>query len=230
MAEVDRATDRLLRTAGVLDDAGVAAPSLLPGWTRGHVLTHLARNADGYVNLLEWARTGVRTPAYLSAAAREADIEAGAGRPIAEQLDDLRDAAARFVEAAAAMPAHAWSAGVETRGASRPAAVLVWGRLREVEVHHVDLDAGYTAADWPEAFSRRLLREVVADLADRPAVPALVLRADDIPQELVIGHPRGTTTVAGPPHALAGWLAGRTDGAGLTVSPPGPLPTPPSWM
>jgi maleylpyruvate isomerase len=28
-------------------EADVRAPSLLPGWTRGHVLSHIARNADG---------------------------------------------------------------------------------------------------------------------------------------------------------------------------------------
>ena len=46
IAEVDRATARLLATARTLDDDAVRAPSPLPGWTRGHVLTHVARNAD----------------------------------------------------------------------------------------------------------------------------------------------------------------------------------------
>ena len=59
--DVERATSRLLATAGSLD-ADPSAPSLLPGWTRGHVLTHVARNADSLVNLLTWARTGVVTP------------------------------------------------------------------------------------------------------------------------------------------------------------------------
>ena len=49
----------------------MAGPSLLPGWSRGHVLTHLARNADGAVNLLTWARTGVETPQYVSQEQRE---------------------------------------------------------------------------------------------------------------------------------------------------------------
>ena len=49
---------------------------LLPGWTVGHVLTHVARNADAYTNLLTWARTGVETPAYASPEAREALLRA----------------------------------------------------------------------------------------------------------------------------------------------------------
>src|SRR4051812_32675009 len=90
LAEVDRATKRLLTRLERLDDAAIAGPSLLPGWTRGHVLTHLARNADSYVNLLTWARTGVPTPQYPSPQARVADIEAGAGRPAVVQVADLR--------------------------------------------------------------------------------------------------------------------------------------------
>ena len=58
------ATERLLTTATALSDAQMRDPSLLPGWTRGHVLTHIARNADGLVNLMRWARTGTKTPMY----------------------------------------------------------------------------------------------------------------------------------------------------------------------
>ena len=72
------ATERLLTTATALSDAQVREPSSLPGWTRGHVLTHIARNADGLGNLLIWARTGTETPMYPSARSRGDDIEAGA--------------------------------------------------------------------------------------------------------------------------------------------------------
>src|SRR5439155_7551235 len=37
---------RLLATLEVVDDATARGLSQLPAWTRGHVLTHLARNAD----------------------------------------------------------------------------------------------------------------------------------------------------------------------------------------
>ena len=47
------------RAAAELDPGQVAGPSRLPGWSRGHVLSHLARNADALVNLLTWARTGI---------------------------------------------------------------------------------------------------------------------------------------------------------------------------
>ena len=75
---LDEATSRLVRTADALTDAEAAGPSLLPGWTRGHVLTHLARNADALVGLVDGALTGVAAPMYPSVEARAADIEAGA--------------------------------------------------------------------------------------------------------------------------------------------------------
>jgi maleylpyruvate isomerase len=227
IAEVDRATDRLLTAAGSLDDAAVAGPSLLPGWTRGHVLTHLARNADSHVNLLTWARTGVETPQYASREQRDKDIEAGAGRPVAEQLADLRAAAERFAATANDLPATAWSATVRfLSGDARPAAAVVWARLREIEVHHVDLDMGYTPADWPVAFTHRLLHEIAANFAD--SGPAVQVYATDLDHSVALGG-GGGTTVYGPGHALAAWLTGRSAGEGLTVVPDGPLPPVPKW-
>ncbi|MFI9641580.1 maleylpyruvate isomerase family mycothiol-dependent enzyme [Micromonospora sp. NPDC051925] len=229
--EVDDATVRLLHTAAGLDAAAVTAPSLLPGWTRGHVLTHLARNADGFVNLLTAARTGEPIPMYTSTAARDADITAGAARPPAEHLADLRRCADRFAEAVAAMPVEAWSATVQTRRGPWKAAMLVWGRLRELEVHHVDLATGYRPADWPPTFAQHLLHEVAGGLAGRPDAPALVLRpADGNRPELVVGDPAGAPLVAGPAAELAAWLIGRSSGDVLTVTPNGPLPTPPEWI
>jgi maleylpyruvate isomerase len=229
--EVDRATDRLLRTVAALDgDAAVAAPSLLPGWTRGHVLSHVSRVADGLINLLAWARTGVVTPQYASAEQRERDIAAGAPRGLDAQLADVRDSAGRFAAAAAAMPAEAWTTVLDIPGARQPAAHVVWRRLREVEVHHVDLAAGYTPADWPAAFGHRLLHEVVTGFAGRGDAPALVLRPADSGHELTVGDPASAPAVAGTASALAAWLIGRTAGDALTVTPPGTLPALPVWM
>ncbi|MBQ0903394.1 maleylpyruvate isomerase family mycothiol-dependent enzyme [Micromonospora sp. U21] len=230
MGEVDDATSRLLRTAASFDGAGLAAASLLPGWTRGHVLAHLARNADGFVNLLTAARTGEPLPMYASPEARASDIEAGAGRPAAEHLDDLRRSADRFTEAVAAMPVEAWAATVQTRRGPWPAALLVWGRLREIEVHHLDLAADYRPGDWSEAFAHRLLHEVAAHHGDRPESPSMVLRFDGSRHELVIGEPADAPVIAGPAPELAAWLIGRDGGGSLAVTPDGPLPTPPEWI
>jgi maleylpyruvate isomerase len=231
--DLRRADERLLATAAALTPASLAAPSLLPDWSRGHVLSHLARNADSLTNLLTWARTGVETPAYPSPAARRAGIEAGAGRPLDVQLDDLRDASARFLAAVDTMPTEAWAFTYRPQH-SRPqpgsAAYVVWRRLREVEVHHVDLGTPYGTADWPQAFTARLLRELITD---RPRAtgddPVVSIVADGGPAAQ-IGTGTPAVTVTGPAHELAGWLAGRTPGSTLTVSPHGPLPTLSAWM
>ncbi|GGQ51328.1 maleylpyruvate isomerase family mycothiol-dependent enzyme [Couchioplanes azureus] len=226
MTDVDQATARLVRTAEELEPGAEAAPSPLPGWTIGHVLTHVARNADSLTNLLTWARTGVETPQYPTPTARAEGIEAGRGRPLAEQIADLRESHERFADAAAAMPAEAWTFHLPSW--DRSAAYVPWARLREVEVHHVDLGRGYTPEDWSDAFALRLLREIVGGVTD--GSPALVLRPHGLEHPLTIGDVQETTpVVAGPTRSLAAWLAGRADGADLTVSPDGELPAVPKW-
>src|ERR1700689_2077692 len=93
LADLESATRRLLDEMAGLSDAAARQPSLLPGWSRGHVLTHLARNAEGSTRLLTWARTGVPGYEYESAEARAAEIEAGAGRPPPGLVEDPRPAA-----------------------------------------------------------------------------------------------------------------------------------------
>ncbi len=225
LTDVELATEELLRTVADLDPAAVSGPSLLPGWTAGHVLTHIARNADAYTNLLTWARTGVETPPYATPEARADGIEAGAARPLREQLEDLRAAHERFADAGAAMTAEAWTFVLPPLGQS--AAVVPWARLREVEVHHVDLGARYTPADWSDAFALRLLREIITNAGDQ--WPAMELRPFGIDHALKLGTADNPPVIAGPTRSMAAWLAGRADGSDLTVSPDGELPTPARW-
>ncbi|WP_433217230.1 maleylpyruvate isomerase family mycothiol-dependent enzyme [Dactylosporangium sp. CS-047395] len=214
--ELERATSRLLATIASFSDPDLAEPTLCAGWTRGHMLSHLARNADAYVNLLTWARTGVRTPAYESPEARDEGIKAGADRPLAAQLADVAAASTRLATAIDAMPPEAWSVTVALpSGTPIPAARVVWSRLCEVELHHVDLCAGYTSADWPDAFPLRLLHD--------PATPHAATLVD--PDGTVLLTVENAPTVTGPVHALAAWLTGRGDGTALT----GDLPNLEAW-
>jgi maleylpyruvate isomerase len=225
LTDVDRATEELLRTAQDLDPASLGSPSRLPGWTLGHVLTHVARNADAQTNLLTWARTGVETPMYASPEAREAGIEKGATRPLREQIEDIKASHERFADAGAAMPAQAWTVVLPAIG--QPAAAVPWARLREVEVHHVDLGDRYTPGDWSDAFALRLLREIAAVATGGPS---MTLRPWGFDHPLKIGSPSDADpVVGGPTKSLAAWLAGRGDGTDLTVSPDGELPVPARW-
>ncbi|MCW2534211.1 MAG: hypothetical protein JWP62_3781 [Blastococcus sp.] len=172
LAQIDAATGRLLRTVGGFTDAGVREPSLLPGWTRAHVLAHLAGGAAALRNLLDSARTGVAIPAYASQEARDEAIEAGARRDAATLLEEVTAAAGLFRAAAAALPDAAWERQVQVpTGAPLPAVQLLERRLVELELHHTDLDAGYGAEDWPQSFVELELAEPMrSQRADRITV------------------------------------------------------------
>jgi maleylpyruvate isomerase len=226
------ATARLIGNAGRLTDADVREPSLLSGWTRGHVLTHLARNAEGGARLLGWARTGIPSYEYPNMAARAAAIEEGAGRPAAVLVADVRATAAAPAEAAARMPPGAWQNLVTwTTGQQTPAEMVARSRLAEVLIHHVDLDVGFGPGSWPAAFVREMLTIVIQALSDRPLSPGTAgLHATDTGHSFQLG---GAAADAGPISGteaeLLAWLLGRSDGAGLARADPGPLPPVPSF-
>jgi maleylpyruvate isomerase len=158
--QIDAATQRLLDTARVLAEPDLRQPSLLPGWTRAHVLAHLARGADAMRNLLAWARTGNERPAYASRQAREAGIEHGAGLPAKELMADVAASAMAFRTIVKQLPGEAWRFPVRILdSAPFPAAELLTRRLAEVELHHCDLGTGYGPADWPAAFAAMDLAE-----------------------------------------------------------------------
>jgi Mycothiol maleylpyruvate isomerase N-terminal domain len=96
---------RLLASAEGLADDQVRAPSRLPGWSVGHVLTHLARNAEGHARRLGAALAGEDVPRYPGGSSqRNAGIAAGAGRSAAELAADLAGTARRLEEVWAAAP------------------------------------------------------------------------------------------------------------------------------
>lgn len=230
-ARVSAATGRLLESAARLEDRQAREPSLLPGWSRGHLLSHIARNADGLRNLLIWARTGVETPQYRDIAEREEGIAAGAGRPAAELLADLGASAAALETEAESLPPAAWPAAVHgIRGPAHPAWYTLWRRLSELEIHHVDLGLDYRPADWPADFAVDCLRRGAGNFTG-PDSPAVLLSCPDVPLDVRIG-PAGTApaaTISGPLRPMLAWLLGRGDGSELTADPAGPLPPLPPW-
>ncbi len=159
---------RLLGTVAVLDEAGVRGPSRLAGWTVGHVLTHLARNADAHTRMLGAALRDQSVEAYAGGPQERASaIEAGADRPVAELCDDVRRATADLEATWAAMTPKAWDGHGISRGRPWPCRAMPYFRWREVEIHHVDLGAGYDAQDWPEEYVRRELPLTLATVPGR---------------------------------------------------------------
>lgn len=159
---------RLRETLGRLDDEGVRQPSRLPDWTVGHVLTHLARNADSHVRILDGALSGEHLEQYAGGAEqRAADIEAGAPRSAEALIDDAVSSFARLEDAWDRMTTEAWDGWGTARGVKWPCRDLPFFRWREVEVHHVDLGLGYKIGDWPSAYVSAELPMAVAALPHR---------------------------------------------------------------
>lgn len=211
---------------------GTAGPSRLPGWTRGHVITHVARNAEALVRLLTWARTGIETPMYPSTEARAADIEAGAGRPLAEQLDDVRRTGAAFATAASRLSAQHWRTMVRTRHDPIPASGVPWARVREVWLHLVDLGVGIEIDQVPidqvpEDVATALVHDVASWLDTRVEDRIQVQTSGG--ESIMFGpETAGLIPVSGSAQELAGWLTGRSRGSRLTA--PEGLPELPSWL
>ncbi len=222
-------TDRLLSTIRELDDDALREGSRCPGWTRGHVLAHIARNADGFANVLQTAITGRLTPMYRSAEARDADIEAHAGGSASELEADVETSAERLLALLADVPED--ELDLEVPSGRGPVTFRVgsvpWLRTREVVYHHVDLDAGFGFADVPDDLLRAGLHEAAERLTD--AAPGLRVDctfADGSTEQLLVGD--AALPATGSAADVLAWLTGRSPGTGVSVDAPD-RPTLPAW-
>lgn len=180
-----------------LGETGFSADSLLPGWTRKHLVTHIAANADALGNLVSWARTGVETPMYASAQARNAAIERGALLSAVALDACLARSAEALDEALSRLTEEQWQHEIRTaQGRKVPATEIPWMRAREVCVHAVDLGVGIGFGALSEDFLRALGEDICAKRG---------LTEDDL------------RDVTGPLPDVVAWLAGRPHG--LTGAP-----------
>lgn len=238
VARTDQATDPLVvddlmtvragtayfrRILNGLTDAELSEPSLLPGWTRRHVVAHVGYNARALARLVEWAATGVETPMYDSPQARGDEIALGATLS-PEALRHLCDHSAIDLDVRwRDLPDDRWAAEVVTaQGRTVPASETVWLRIREVWLHSIDLAAGGRLADVPEPVLHRLLGDVTHAWSARGALDGLRLSPEG---RDALGATTATREVSGSLPALVRWATGRGDGTGLTwtgVSGPAP--------
>ncbi len=197
-ARTDRTTDPALLAALLLARRGQAyfsrtlnelgndeldAPSLVPGWTRRHVVAHVGLNARALTRLTEWAATGVETPMYASREERDAEIAYGATLP-ARALRSLSAHAAVHLDVEwRDLPPEAWAFPVRTAlGRTVPVSETVWMRTREVWVHAVDLDNGASFRQLPPELVDALLADVARMWGARPGGgPVPVLEPVDRP-------------------------------------------------
>jgi maleylpyruvate isomerase len=194
------------RSLAELDDFTV--DTALPGWSRAHLVAHLAANAEAVGNLVHWAATGERTPMYSSPGQRAADIERASRRSRADLVDWFGSSAAALDRAMDALTDDQWGARVVTaQGRDVPASETPWMRAREVMVHAVDLHAGVTFDDLPADFLDALVEDVLVKRG---------VEADAV----------------GPLAGRAAYLTGRADGAtaGVTALDGSAAPDLPPWL
>lgn len=227
---LESATRRLVRTVDAMADFQFAEPSLLPGWSRSHVVAHLTLNAEGLAGALEGAREHRAIPVYASTDARDGDIEKLSGADPTVLRDRLLASTTAIHDGVEELPQELYASRIErTPGSDRPFTAGRVGemRLREVEIHHADLDLAYTWAEWPSDFTVLLL-DNRSRAHDGPPFTA---QAVDLGRSWAFAGPDGQSggpTVSGPGPLLAWWATGRDPGDGLT-SDDGELPRMEAW-
>lgn len=234
LLQARRGTAFFARKLNELTDAELDGDSLLPGWTRRHVVAHVGYNARAVSRLVEWAATGVETPMYPSVEVRNYEIDFGATlSPIA--LRNLFDHSAVHLNVEwRDLPADSWHHKVKTvQGRTVPAEETVWMRTREVWVHAVDLDNGATFKDIPAPVLERLLKDITDAWHARGTDKDLVVQVDGTALSFGDTIAASPTIVSGPLAAIAQWATGRgTDGTraqhdGGSVTP---VPAAPAWI
>lgn len=216
-----RESGMLLATVDSLSEAEMAAPSRCEGWTRGHVVTHVARAADGLVRLIEWARTGTEQAMYPGD--RDQEIEKGAARPYQEIKTDLADSLARFADAAPALGGDLAVEEVAVRDRAVPARLLVSLLIAEVIAHHDDLDTLWSLEEADPDAQLDGLEQAMRRLEAKGVTPGVTIRTLE-KDEFELGG--GGAVVTGDRASVLGWLLrGRTDG----VRSEGDLPSLPAY-
>lgn len=210
LAHLAAETDRVVASAAALDDEGVLAPSLCAGWSRGHVLSHLARNAEGIERVCAAALSGEPGTMYDSDESRDAEVASGAGRGAGELADDVRSSAERLARSMSGLrPEHASLTVPRTPGGRGvPVGLVSFLRLRELVLHHVDLDVGEDLSHLSPDLAQLMLDDAVARLRQAPGdLPPLELHTDEGDRHLIGDVTASAAATAPEPLVVTGLRA-----------------------
>jgi len=223
-----RGTAYFSRKLAELSDDDFDAPSLLPGWSRRHIIAHVGYNARALTRLIEWAATGIETPMYGSPEQRAQEIADGA---------TLKSIALRHLVSHSNVHLNvewrdlaesAWQAEVRTaQGRTVPASETPWMRSREVWIHAVDLNNGGSFRDFPPEVVDRLLKEITGTWRQRGEGLDLVINPTDRNLSIAVGD-KPAVGLAGTAADLACWAAGR--GTYGVIATTGEVPQQPRWL
>jgi maleylpyruvate isomerase len=200
------ATQRLLGYTIALTEDAWHEPSLLPGWSRAHVATHLARNAEYVRGIIEAATAGLPQQEHPDPERVKQELEAGADRSGLDLQIDLDSTAGALQGTIEAVTD--WTPLVRLDGADLPLSAVPLMRLHEVYLHHLDLDCGFTADGVDPAAAAWLLRWTLFRLRNLRS-PRIDLRTDTVAD--AIGHGAERLRIQGTDARVWAWLTGRGD-------------------
>ncbi len=216
LANVEAAAAELRRRVATLTDDDVRAPSLLPGWSRGHVLAHVAGVADAMARQVDYAGRGETVELYDGGSdGRNRAIEEGAVRSADRHRQALDAALDRALFAFGNLGDGDWHAPISYRGGVvRDGGLALW---RELVIHATDLGSGGQADSWSLQFCEHLFDFLSARIPAGVRVRLLPLGM--APRLLTgAGDPAAasgsTVSVNGMATDIAAWLAGRTPNLG----------------
>ena len=197
---------RLLQALDGLTDEQCRQPSLLAGWSRGHVLSHLANNAYSHLRMFEAASRGEETEQYEGGKpTRDAQIEAWSSLSAHELVGHVRASIYALEGAWASATPTTWTGfGIKSHAGGARVAItdLMLMRWCETEVHHADLNLDYSFENWDSTFVRFELERQLMIWNSRKSMGLTVL-------------PEAAAKLS-PNHRLA-WLLGRIAVDGLPV-------------
>lgn len=229
---VREGTELLVDATTRLDEAAYDAPSVLPGWSRKHVVAHVAANADALANLVHWAATGTPTPMYASPEERATGIREGGRQPGTRLTEWLRLSSDALEKAMEELDDNQWASRVLTaQGRTVAASEIPWLRSREVWVHAVDLGGGIDFTALPADFLTALCDDIVTKRRGAPGPEAILRPTDMATRWYLPGAPDeegAAVTVTGPLTEIAAYLAGRHHGA--TTAEGVAVPALPAWL
>ncbi|MFD3515422.1 maleylpyruvate isomerase N-terminal domain-containing protein [Streptomyces sp. NPDC058657] len=222
LKEISAAHDRLRAEAAALTEEGAREAIELPGWTRGHVLIHLADLSKAFARQARYAVEGRTIEVYDGGRpTRDSRIEELHGRPVEWLRGQLDEGLTALDEAWAALGPDGWDLPCAYRNSPLFATQLAW--WRESALHDVDLGAGHRSEEWSLALSSH----VVSFLLPRLPQGTLLVGEDTGQEWRTDGD--GTTVIRGSVRALAAWISGRPHGTLPTTDAGTALPELNAW-
>ncbi|WP_369746397.1 maleylpyruvate isomerase family mycothiol-dependent enzyme [Paenarthrobacter sp. AMU7] len=207
--ELHKAAGTVTRILAKLDDSSVAEPSELPGWTRGHVLAHLAGISNAMARQLEYARRGETGELYDGGMdGRNKAIALAAGHSLTEHTEAVTTAMDAAIAAFDALGPEDWQARIAYRdGTVLDGGLALW---RELTIHASDSGVGFGPETWNRPFCEHLIGFLAARVPD---TYKFVLQPTGLPQR-TIGSGGTSIAITGMLTDIAAWLAGREPSLG----------------